>query len=115
MTLLHISGVSFPFLGKTLVIPPLAVRDLVQLMERINAGMADNMDWDCIATVIDATHAALRRNYPDIERVEVASLLDLRNMREALDAVMSASGLEVTEPAWGEALAPSPGANSTLT
>ncbi|MNR53096.1 hypothetical protein D3C85_1730470 [compost metagenome] len=66
--------------------------------------------------MIDATHAALRRNYPEIERGEVAGLLDLRNMRDALDAVMSASGMEaqaVNES--GEAQAPSTGANSTLT
>lgn len=115
MTVVNVPGVSFPFPGKTLVIPPLALGDLEQLLERINAVMAGNMDRDSIATVIDATHAALRRNYPDIERAEVAALLDLRNMREALDAVMSASGLEVTESAPGEALAPSTGANSTLT
>lgn len=115
MTVVNVPGVLFPFPGKTLVIPPLALGDLEQLLERINAVMAGNMDRDSIATVIDATHAALRRNYPDIERAEVASLLDLRNMREALDAVMSASGLEVTEPAPGEGQAPSTGANSTLT
>ena len=109
MTVVNVPGVSFPFPGKTLVIPPLALGDLEQLLERINAVMAGNMDRDSIATVIDATHAALRRNYPDIERAEVASL------RDALDAVMSASGLEVTESAPGEALAPSTGANSTLT
>jgi len=68
------------------------------------------LDKDSIATVIDATHAALRRNYPDIERTEVAALLDLRNMRDALDAVMSASGLEVQDAAPGEAVAPSTGA-----
>ncbi|WP_205895935.1 hypothetical protein [Pseudomonas veronii] len=103
MTVVNVPGVSFPFPGKTLVIPPLALGDLEQLLERINAVMAGNMDRDSIATVIDATHAALRRNYPDIERAEVAALLDLRNMRDALDAVMSASGLEVTEPAPGKA------------
>ncbi|MNP68982.1 hypothetical protein D3C76_1650140 [compost metagenome] len=78
--------------------------------------MSGRMDKDSIATVIDATHAALRRNYPDLQRAEVASLLDLQNMRAALDAVMSASGMEaqpVNET--GEALAPSTGANSTRT
>jgi hypothetical protein len=51
-----------------------------------------------------------------MERAEVASLLDLQNMRAALDAVMSASGMEaqpVNET--GEALAPSTGASSTRT
>jgi len=115
MTVVNIPGVGFPFPGKTLVIPPLALGDLEQLLDRINRVMAGNMDKDSIATVIDATHAALRRNYPDMERAEVASLLDLSNMREALNAVMGASGLEVTEPAPGEGQAPSTGASSTLT
>ena len=115
MTVVNVPGVSFPFPGKTLVIPPLALGDLEQLLERINAVMAGNMDKDGIATVIDATHAALRRNYPAIERAEVAALLDLRNMRDALNAVMSASGLEVQDAASGEAVAPLTGASSTLT
>ena len=115
MTVVNVPGVEFPFPGKVLVIPPLSLGDLEQLLDRINSVMAGNMDKDSIATVIDATHAALRRNYPDIERAEVAALLDLRNMRDALDAVMSASGLEVQDAAPGEVVAPSTGASSTLT
>lgn len=115
MTVVRIPGVEFPFPGKPLVIPPLALGDLEQLLDRINLVMAGSMDKDSIATVIDATHAALLRNYPDMERKEVADLLDLRNMRDALDAVMGASGLEVSEPAPGEGPAPSTGASSTLT
>ncbi|AZE67314.1 hypothetical protein SAMN05216475_2046 [Pseudomonas synxantha] len=111
----NIPGVGFPFPGKTLVIPPLALGDLEQLLDRINLVMAGNMDKDSISTVIDATHAALRRNYPDMDRQEVADLLDLRNFRAALEAVMGASGLEVSEPAPGEGRAPSTGASSTLT
>ncbi len=99
----NIPGVDFQFPGKTLTIPPLALGDLEQLLERINRVMAGNMDKDAIATVIDATHAALRRNYPDMDRQEVSGLLDLRNFRDALEAVMGASGLEVTEPAPGKA------------
>ncbi|MBT2371932.1 hypothetical protein [Pseudomonas fluorescens] len=115
MTVVKIPGVIFPFPGSSLVIPPLTLGDLEQLLDRINRVMAGNMDKDSISTVIDATHAALRRNYPEMERAEVANLLDLGNMREALGAVMGASGLEVTEPAPGEGQAPSTGASSTLT
>lgn len=111
----NIPGMDFQFPGKTLTIPPLALGDLEQLLERINRVMAGNMDKDAIATVIDATHAALRRNYPDMDRQEVSELLDLRNFRDALEAVMGASGLEVTEPAPGEGQAPSTGASSTRT
>ena len=115
MTVVNVPGVEFPFPGKVLVIPPLALGDLEQLLDRINSVMAGNLDKDSIATVIDATHAALRRNYPDIERGEVAALLDLRNMRDALNAVMNASGMEVRDVTPGEAEAPSTGASSTHT
>lgn len=115
MTVVNIPGVQFEFPGKVLVIPPLSLGDLEQLLDRINSVMAGNMDKDGVATVIDATHAALRRNYPEIERAEVAALLDLRNMRHALDAVMNASGMEVQETAPGEVLAPLTGASSTPT
>jgi len=115
MTVVNIPGVDFAFPGKVLVIPPLALGDLEQLLDRINSVMAGNMDKDGVATVIDATHAALRRNYPDIERGEVAALLDLRNMRDALNAVMNASGMEVRDATPGEAVAPSIGASSTHT
>jgi hypothetical protein len=62
MTAVNVPGVSFPFPGKTLVIPPLSLGDLEQLLDRINNVMSGSMDKDSIATVIDATHAALRRN-----------------------------------------------------
>lgn len=114
MTIVNVPGVAFPFPGKALVIPPLSLGDLEQLLDRINMVMAGSIDKDSIATVIDATHAALRRNYPDIDRTEVAGLLDLRNMRDALNAVMSASGMEA-QPVndSGEAQALSTGASST--
>lgn len=115
MTTVNVPGIEYQFPGKKLIIPPLSLGDLEQLLERINRVMAGNMDKDAIATVIDATHGALRRNYPDMDRQEVAGLLDLRNMRDVLNVVMGASGLEVTEPAPGEDLAPSIGASSTLT
>lgn len=116
MSTVNIPGISYPFPGKQLVIPPLSLGDLEQLLDRINAIVAGGMDRGSIGTVIDATHAALRRNYPDMLREEVAGLLDLRNMRDVLNAVMSASGMEA-QPVndQGEVPAPSTGANSTLT
>jgi hypothetical protein len=114
MTVVNVPGIEFPFPGRTLVIPPLALGDLEQLLDRINQVMGGEFRQDSISTVIDATHAALLRNYPDITRAEVAGLLDLRNMRDALNAVMNASGLEVQDVnTLGEDPAPLSGASST--
>lgn len=117
MSVVNIPGVEYLFPGKILVIPPLSLGDLEQLLDRINNFMVNGgMNKEGIATVIDATHAALLRNYPEMTRLDVGALVDLSNFRDVLSAVMGASGLEpmqVTDS--GEALAPSTGASSTLT
>jgi hypothetical protein len=47
-----------------------------------------------VATVIDTAHAALRRNYPDTTREDVADMLGLENMVEVMECVMDVSGLK---------------------
>lgn len=108
MIVVNVPGIEHTFAGgKVLVIPPLSLGDLEQLLEPINHVMNGAMDMAAIGTVIDATHAALRRNYPEIERAEVGSLIDLRNMQEVLHAVMNASGMEpVAAGEVGEVQAP---------
>ncbi|MGY8811490.1 MAG: hypothetical protein ACKVK5_10690 [Pseudomonadales bacterium] len=105
----NVPGIEVPFTGgQTLTIPPLSLGALEQLLDRINAVMGGaSMDVSSIGTVIDAAHAALKRNYPEMTRDQVGDLVDLANMREVLEAVMSASGLEAKPvDASGEALAP---------
>ena len=104
-----IPGVELTFAGgKQMTIPPLSLGALEQLLDRINDVMAGGkMDATSIGTVIDAAHAALKRNYPELTREQVGDLVDLGNMREVLEATMSASGLEAKPvDASGEALAP---------
>lgn len=121
MSVVNVPGVEYPFTKTTkLVIPPLALGALEQMLDRINAVMDGEFTMEGVGTVIDATHAALRRNYPEMTRDEVAELVDLRNMREVLEAVMNASGLEARVvgaegEAAGEVQAPSSGASSTPT
>ena len=108
MSVVNVPGIEHTFAGgKVLVIPPLALGDLEQLLDPINRVMSGAMDKQAVGTVIDATHAALRRNYPDMDRSEVGNLVDLRNMRDVLNAVMDASGMEaVAAGESGEVQAP---------
>lgn len=93
--MVKVKGISFPFNNEqTLVIPPIALGALEQLQERITAFTGDAMDSKSVATVIDASFAALKRNYPDITREEVADLIDVENMAEVFACVMDVSGLK---------------------
>ncbi len=91
----------------TFVIPPLALGALEQLQDRIAAFKGDIRDATQVATVLDAAHSALKRNYPEMTRDEVADLVDVGNMAEVFEAVMDVSGLKRKELEAGEA--PEPG------
>ncbi|MFH1816650.1 MAG: hypothetical protein ABIK08_04090 [Pseudomonadota bacterium] len=91
---IKVKGIPFPFSDCTLVIPPLSLGAMEQLQERLT-GMSDDMfDPENISTVIDTLHAALGRNYPDMTRDEVANLVDLENMQEAMTCAMDVAGLK---------------------
>lgn len=89
-----IKGIDFPFPEGTLTIPPLALGDLELLQERLGALQVGAADANSVATTIDATFAALKRNYPEMSRADVAALLDLENMVEVLECVMDVSGIK---------------------
>lgn len=93
-SVVKVKGIPFPFSDCTLVIPPLSLGAMEQLQERLT-GMSDVVsDPGNISTVIDTLHAALGRNYPDMTREEVANLVDLENMQEAMTCAMDVSGLK---------------------
>ena len=87
-------GIPLYFGDQPLIIPPLSLGALEQLQDRL-ANMREDMgDPEYIGTVIDTVHAALGRNYPDMTREEVADLIDLENMQEAMACAMDVSGLK---------------------
>lgn len=89
-----VKGIPYDFGGRVLVIPPLSLGAMERLQDRL-AGMSDDMfDPENIGTVIDTVHAALGRNYPDMTREEVADMIDLENMQEAMTCAMDISGLK---------------------
>ncbi|QMT41239.1 hypothetical protein [Neisseria shayeganii] len=89
-----IAGVAVTLNGQEYVIPPIALGALEQLQERIGRFDGNAQDIQQVSTVIDCAHAALRRNYPDLTREQVADLIDIGNMTEVFEAVMDVSGLK---------------------
>jgi hypothetical protein len=92
MSVVKYKGVSFSFGDKTLVIPPLNLRALEQMQEKI-AGFTGQVNAEQVGIVADVTLAALQRNYPEMTRDEVADIIDLGNMMDVMNAVMGVSGL----------------------
>lgn len=90
--MVKVKGIPKNLGGTDFVIPPLALGPLEQLQDRI-AAFDGTLNKESIAVVIDAAHAALKRNYPDITREDVAELVDVENMIEVFEAVMDVSGL----------------------
>ena len=93
----RIKGVTVELNGTNYVIPPIALGALEQLQERIVEFNGNIQDVKQISTVIDCAYAALRRNYPDMTREEVADLIDIGNMNEVFVAMMDVSGLKRKE------------------
>ncbi len=111
-----IKGIPFELGDRTLVVPPLSLGTLEAMEEQLGAFRGDASDAKQISTALDCVTAALKRNYPDITREQVADMVDLANMSEVMQAVMDASGVRrkaLEASAAGEAQALSNGAAST--
>jgi hypothetical protein len=100
------AGITLVLGGKEYVVPPLSLGAWEQMQERMTAFTGDLSDKSQVATAIDATLAALKRNYPDMTRDELGEILDIGNMVDVVGAVMDVSGArrkKLQEPAPGEA------------
>src|SRR5262249_40513292 len=100
------------------LVPPLTLGQLRRLMPRvrqlteIDASMGDVQ----IGVLVEIVATALQRNYPEATAEMVENLLDLGNASAVLNAVLTGSGLQLSDSRVGEAAAPgcSPGAASTI-
>ena len=115
-TLVKFKGISLELGGKAYVVPPLNLGALEQFQDRLEK-FSGGIDPESVKTVIDVTHAALQRNYPDITRNDIAELIDVGNMSEVMQAVMDVSGLRRRglEASAVASADPSIGADSTPT
>lgn len=91
--LVKYKGIKKEIGGVEYIIPPISLGTLEQMQERITQ-VTDSTDASSVSTVIDATHASLKRNYPDITREHVADIIDVENMMDIYEAVMDVSGLK---------------------
>lgn len=94
------AGIEYDFGGGvTLLVPPLSLGALETLQGGLAAlkSAASATDPAAVRTVVDAAHAALRRNYPDITREDVGELIDLSNMLDVIAMVMDVSGVRRKE------------------
>lgn len=87
-------GVNVKIKGTEYIVPGLSLGQVEQFADKLQ-NLVDNGDAlskEMIQTVAEVSHAALSRNYPEMSLDMVKEMLDLRNMKEVLDAVMGSSG-----------------------
>ena len=87
-------GIEIKIGDDLLIVPALSLKQVRLLRSKIETMTDGSFDADNMATVVEVVHAALTRNYPAITIDEVEDGLDMRNMAQAMNAVMAISGLE---------------------
>lgn len=92
--IVKIKGIPVEIGGVIRIVPPLSLGAIQQLQGPLSKFTGDINDMSSIGVVIDAAFSALKRNYPDLTREEVADDIGLENMNEVLEAVMDVSGLK---------------------
>lgn len=100
-----VPGVVLVLGGTEYTVPPLTLGSLEKLQEKLKDFRNGSLDTKSIGTVIDATHAALSRNYPEITRQETADMIDLSDMVDVMAAVMDVAGIKRKEQEAGKARA----------
>lgn len=111
-----IPGIPIVLGGTEYIVPPLNLASLEMLQDKLGK-FSGGVDADSVKTVLDATLAALRRNYPDMKRDFLAEHMDVANMSDVMKAVMDVGGLQRRAIAAGKstAAAGSTGGDSTAT
>ncbi len=103
-TNVKILGVKVKIGGEEFVVPPLNLKSLRNMQDRL-ANFKGGFDPASTEIVIDAAHAALLRNYPEITKEWLEENLDVANMQDVMESVMDSSGLKrkAQEASLGEA------------
>ena len=93
MSEVKFKGIPVVLAGKNYVMPPLSLA-FMEEREKDLSQFSGGTDLASVKLIVDAVFSALKRNYPSIERQEVAEGLDLGNMQEMMEIVMDVSGLK---------------------
>jgi hypothetical protein len=81
--------------GRVMTVPPLSLGALQRLQKKIEAlGTADALAPETLATVIEAAHVSLKRNYPQLTAEEVGELVDVGNMYDVVACVLDVAGIK---------------------
>lgn len=100
-----VKGVEVDFGGVTLVVAPLNFAFLEDNGDRLKTLTLDTSDPAQVSFVVDALTSSLLRNYPEIERNHVRTIVDLGNLGDVIAALMDVSGLKRKAAEAGERLA----------
>ena len=94
-------GVKVTLGRQTYVVPALTCRQLKKhraniavLPQLLNRDPTDEE----VDGLLDVFHAAVSRNYPDVDRDQLEDLVDLNNLPSLIQAVLAQSGLERVKP-----------------
>lgn len=88
-----VNGTPLILNGQEYIVPPLSLGALEQLQDKIASVDGTANDIRQVSAIIDCAHAALKRNYPEMTREQVADLIDIANMNAVFEAVMNVSGM----------------------
>lgn len=91
-----LDGITVKLAGVDYVAPPMNLLTLKKYSPQLGAIMSGNgvESLENIGAVVDVVHACLVRNYPDLTVEKVSEILDIKNMKDALNAIMNVSGIE---------------------
>ncbi len=88
-----IAGIKVELGGAEWVVPPLNLGALIELQDKLEAFRPGAVDKGSIDTVLECVYRAMKRNYPDVTKEQLAEHIDLANMVGLMQAVMDVSGL----------------------
>ncbi len=94
-----LDGVTIRLGRQDYVLPPLNLDALEKHLEMIQGwAVPPDSIVQRLGEVATVVHAALKRNYPDLDLSEVKAGLDLQNFGPIVTALLESSGLAETEP-----------------
>ncbi|MBF0098357.1 MAG: hypothetical protein HQM04_12465 [Magnetococcales bacterium] len=93
MSALPHEGVTVHFAGSDWVVPALSLGQLKRLMPHFQNLQGGQFSIEQIDSALQVIHAALSRNYPQLQLEDVEDLVDLATVPILMEAIMRASGL----------------------